>query len=60
MVKKTYRAVETFESKSRPGKFYTVKVDESGNLSCDCPSWIFQSKNPLNGERGCKHTDQLY
>lgn len=52
---KTYKEVARFESRSRPGKFYTVKVDEKGNLSCNCPAWIYKT----NGERSCKHTEQI-
>ena len=50
-MKKVYRTIATFDSKSKPGKVYTVKVDETGALSCDCPKWIF-----VKGEvRDCYH-----
>ena len=50
-MKKVYRTIATFDSKSKPGKVYTVKVDEAGNLSCDCPKWIFSK----GGIRDCYH-----
>ena len=55
MAKKQYTLVATFESNSRPGKFYEVKEDEQGNLSCDCPGWIFAR----NGRRTCRHVEEV-
>ncbi len=51
MAKKVYTLVATFESRSKPGKFYEVKEDEQGNLSCNCPAWIYK----VNGVRICRH-----
>lgn len=34
---------------------YTIKVDESGMFSCNCPSWIFNTRR----NRTCKHIDAL-
>jgi predicted nucleic acid-binding Zn finger protein len=41
------------KSFSKPGKSYTIKRSlRSGQLSCNCPAWIFQK----GGERkSCKH-----
>ena len=47
---KDYTVVATFPSSSS-GKEYTVKRDEDGNLSCDCPAWVFKK----TGTRTCKH-----
>lgn len=49
---KDYNYVATFPSKSNPDKKYTVKMDEDGNLTCDCPVWIYNH----NGDRTCCHT----
>lgn len=48
-MKKVYRTITTFASKSKPGKVYTVKMDESSNLSCDCPRWLYHR------DRDCYH-----
>lgn len=48
----TYTEVTKFPSKSSAGKFYTVKRDQNGNLSCDCMAWRFKKPNQ---ERDCKH-----
>ena len=50
-----YRTVATFPSKTTPGKVYTVKVDERGGLSCNCPRWIFAR----DGMRTCPHIQAL-
>ncbi len=55
MTKKQYTSVATFESRSRPGKFYEVKEDEAGNLSCNCPAWIYKA----NGRRMCRHVEEV-
>jgi hypothetical protein len=33
---------------------YEVQLHEDGNLTCNCPAWIFNKKN-----RNCKHTNSL-
>ena len=48
----TWTIIARFESKSHPGKFYTVK--QNGTLGCDCPAFKFQRK-PIQ-DRFCKHT----
>jgi len=53
---KVYREVARFPSSSSAGKFYVVKADQEGNLSCDCPAWRFKKPNQ---ERGCKHTEAV-
>ena len=55
MAKKVYKLVATFESRSRPGKVYEVKEDEEGNLSCNCPAWIYKA----NGRRTCRHVEEV-
>ena len=49
---KTYRTIATFRSKSHSDKVYTVKVDEVGRLSCNCPQWVY---HPVKGVRDCYH-----
>ncbi len=55
MPKKVYELITTFASRSRPGKVYQVKRDENGNLSCNCPAWIFKA----NGRRTCRHVEAV-
>jgi len=55
VAKKVYILVATFESKSRPGKMYEVKRDGQGNLSCNCPAWIYKA----NGRRTCWHVEDV-
>jgi hypothetical protein len=50
---KIYTELATMPSKSNPAKVYTIKTDQHGNLSCNCPSWIFNHR----GDRTCKHID---
>jgi len=52
---KSYREVQRFPSKSNPSKEYTVKVDENGDLSCNCPAWTFKK----NDARTCKHVQSV-
>ena len=52
---KQYNFMAEVPSKSNPNKHYTIKVDESGLFSCNCPSWIFNQR----GNRTCKHIDSL-
>jgi len=49
--KRTWR----FKSKSTPGKYYTVRLNQDDSLSCQCPGWIF-SKYP----KGCRHTREVH
>ena len=50
--KKVYRTIMPFPSKSDPSKSYTVKQDEQGSLSCNCPTWLYR---PIKGVRSCAH-----
>jgi len=50
-----YREIARFPSSSS-SKVYTVKEDEDGNLSCDCPAWRFKKPGQ---ERNCKHTKMV-
>jgi hypothetical protein len=54
MTEKVYKEIARFPSSSSAGKFYVVKADQEGNLSCDCPAWRFKKPNQ---ERSCKHTE---
>lgn len=52
-----YRLVAAVESASAPDRYYRVLADrQNGELSCDCPRWIFKRRRQ---ERGCKHTTAL-
>ena len=55
MAKKQYNLVATFASRSKPGKVYEVKEDGEGNLSCNCPAWIYKA----NGRRTCRHVEAI-
>ena len=55
MAKKQYKLVATFPSRSKPGREYEVKEDEQGNLSCNCPAWIYKA----NGKRDCRHVEEV-
>ena len=48
---KHYQTLAIYKS-SKGDKYYTVKIDQDGGLSCNCPVWIY---HPVNGHRGCKH-----
>jgi hypothetical protein len=50
-----YSLVMAIESASRANSWYRVLADrQSGNLSCDCPSWTFKQDDGT--ARSCKHT----
>jgi hypothetical protein len=53
-----YRLLMAIESASRANSWYRVLIDHhSGQLSCDCPSWMFrQDAGPSHTGRSCKHT----
>lgn len=54
-----YETVATVESMSKPGKFYTIKLNrKDGQVSCNCPSWIFQ-KGVAAERKPCKHIRNL-
>jgi hypothetical protein len=46
-----------FPSRSRPGMSYTVQFNDRGELTCDCPSWVYNSRHRT--PRTCKHTDEV-
>jgi hypothetical protein len=56
MTEKVYKEIARFPSSSSAGKFYVVKEDQDGNLSCDCPAWRFKKPNQ---QRSCKHTEAV-
>lgn len=45
------RWVESWEveSRSTPGEYYVVSIDEDGNFGCSCPGWKFHRRGD------CKH-----
>ena len=47
------KVLQTYQSESNHNRFYTVYRDRDGIISCDCPSWKFQSKP--SHSRDCKH-----
>lgn len=49
-MKRYYRTLAFYRS-SKGDKYYTVKVDQEGGLSCSCLAWIYKR----NGQRVCKH-----
>lgn len=55
---KTYTEITKIQSKSNPSKFYTISKDELGQLSCNCPSWVFKSNT--NHRRLCKHLKEYW
>lgn len=48
-----YTEVGRIKSHSNPNKEYKISVDNRGNLSCNCPRWIFQH-HKVSGYQ-CKH-----
>ncbi len=52
---KTYTEVGRFPSSSSD-KVYTVKRDDAGKLSCDCPAYRFKKPGK---ERTCKHMREV-
>src|SRR5690242_10064245 len=55
LVNGDYSLIMAIESASRANSWYRVLADrQTGNLSCDCPSWTFRQDG--NGARSCKHT----
>jgi len=48
-----YRLVAIFESSSSPDSWYRLLENTTGDLSCDCPAWIFKRGDE---ERNCPHT----
>lgn len=52
-----YSLIMAIESASRANSWYRVLADrQTGNLSCDCPSWTFRQSD--GQVRSCKHTRQ--
>lgn len=53
-VKTNYIYLTNFKSKSNPEKSYQVKRNKiSGEVSCNCPGWIFKRQGKI---RSCRHT----
>lgn len=49
-MKRYYRTLAFYRSSK--GGYWTVKIDQEGGLSCNCPKWLYR---PENGQRVCKH-----
>ena len=50
-----YNFVYEVQSSSNPEKKYTIKMRDDGMLTCNCPSWIFNTRR----NRTCKHVDVI-
>lgn len=48
----SYYTIATFASRSDPRKTYTVKINEYGELSCDCRGWTVKRGGQA---RNCRH-----
>lgn len=55
MGKVIYKMRATIRSFSDPDKKYKIKQKENGQLTCNCPAWIFNH----SGDRRCKHIDAI-
>jgi len=51
-----YTEVAKIKSHSNPSKEYKISVNEHGELSCNCPRWIFQHHNVPGYQ--CKHIQE--
>lgn len=45
-----------FESDSRPGKHYTVRIEVDGRVFCTCQGWTIKKAGK---PRQCKHAEKL-
>jgi hypothetical protein len=52
---KQYKAIAQISSFSEPAKKYAIKQDMESHITCNCPSWVFNSRH--QDPRACKHTD---
>ena len=50
-----YKFMCEVSSDSNPTKCYQIKMKDDGQLTCNCPSWIFNVRR----NRTCKHIDRL-
>jgi len=48
-----YRLLAVFESSSSRDTWYRLLQNAAGDLSCDCPAWVFKK---TSAARGCPHT----
>ena len=56
----TYTKIAEIESSSSDRK-WVISRNEDGQLSCNCPSWIYKSRQGLVGEnRFCKHIEAYW
>ena len=54
---KQYNFVTEVASDSNPNRKYKLKMDECGVVSCNCMSWINNTRRTT--PRTCKHTDKI-
>lgn len=52
---KEYSFLYKVRSQSNYDRFYNIKMDEKGFLSCSCPSWVYNQRK----DRTCKHIDTI-
>lgn len=51
--KQNSQVIKRCRSRSNPDRRYSIRQNKiNGQLSCNCPGWIFKRKNQ---ERSCKH-----
>lgn len=50
---KTWR----YRSKSNPNRWYEVRLNPDGSLSCNCPAWVFKKKGK---PRTCRHVEDVH
>jgi hypothetical protein len=49
---KIYKTLAYYKASNNIKRDGIVKIDQDGNLSCNCDVWIY---NPVNGVRNCEH-----
>jgi hypothetical protein len=52
-MRKIYKTLAYYKASDTIKRDGVVKIDQAGNISCNCPVWIFHL---VNGLRSCEHT----
>ena len=52
IIKEQIELRRRYKSRSSLKKFYQTIKDHDGNITCNCPGWIYHRK--------CWHTDKVY